>query len=178
MVKRTFFMKKMYFGLFLFLILPIVMITGCNKNRAPEREAPAGPKYQGDRQIISAIEFAFGLEETLWKKEGEIKSRQDVLKVFRQGFSEKMAEEITDYEWMGETGDNGEGAGLLRAADPILYLPDYIEVKSKTNEKAVALLRYNANTEGPVTWDAYTMTVTLKNENGVWKIYEMESRKS
>jgi hypothetical protein len=76
---------------------------------------------------------------------------------------------------MGEMSGNGEGTGMLRAADPILILPDYMEVKSKTGETAIALLKYDANPEGPVTWDAYTMKVTLKREGGAWKIYDMES---
>jgi hypothetical protein len=168
-------MSTRYLTIFLFLLLIVIVVFGCEKSRRSEDTVINGPKYQGDEEIIKAIESAFGLEDALWKNEERIKTRYDVMEIFRQGFSEKMAEKITDYLWMGEPGDSGKEAGMLRAADPILFLPDYLEVKSKTGDTAVALLKYDANPEGPVTWDAYTTKVTLKIENGVWKIYDMES---
>jgi hypothetical protein len=78
---------------------------------------------------------------------------------------------------MMESTDTGESFGMLRAGDPILILPDSIEVKSKSSDTAIALLKYEENTEGPLTWEAYTSKITLKNESGTWKIYRIDSEK-
>jgi hypothetical protein len=162
--------------IFFLSLISISLLFGCSKNRPP-LEDQLVQLYKGDKEIISAIEFAYGLEEELWRQQDKIHTREDVFKIFRQGFSEELANEITNYLWMLESADTGESFGMLRAGDPILILPDSIEVKSKSSNTAIALLKYEENTEGPLTWEAYSANLTLKNESGTWKIYRIESEK-
>ena len=166
---------KVYFIISLSLITTY-LLNGCNRDRF-QGEGPSAQKYKGDKEIISAIKFAYGLEEELWEQQDKIHARKDVFKIFRQGFSEELSNEITNYLWMVESTDTGESFGMLRAGDPILILPDSIEVKSKSSDTAIALLKYEENTEGPLTWEAYTAKLTLKNENGTWKIYKIDSER-
>lgn len=160
--------------IFFLTLITISILFGCNKNRPP-KEDQLVQQYKGDKEIISAIKFAYGLEEELWEQQDKIHTREDVFKIFRQGFSEELSNEITNYLWMLESTDTGESFGMLRAGDPILILPDSIEVKSKSSDTAIALLKYEENTEGPLTWEAYTSKLTLKNESGTWKIYRIDS---
>jgi hypothetical protein len=160
--------------IFFLSLITISLLFGCSKNRPP-KEGFSEQGYKGDKEIISAIKFAYGLEEELWEQQDKIHARKDVFKIFRQGFSEELSNEITNYLWMVESTDTGESFGMLRAGDPILILPDSIEVKSKSSDTAIALLKYEENTEGPLTWEAYTSKITLKNESGTWKIYRIDS---
>ena len=166
---------KVYFIISLSLITTY-LLNGCNRDRF-QGEGPSAQKYKGDKEIISAIEFAYSLEEAMWDMQDNIHTSDDVFNIFRQGFSEELANEITNYFWMVETTNTGESFGILRAGDPIVILPDSMEVKSKSSDTAIALLKYEENTEGPLTWKAYMSKLTLKNENGTWKIYKIDSER-
>jgi hypothetical protein len=158
--------------LFISLILVVLLFTSGKTRRAQEKNV-----NRADREIIEAITYAYGLEGELWDNESKMKSREDVFNLFRKGFSEEKAKDLADYFWMEGTDTNGEHFEMLRAGDPVLIAPDSIEVLSKSEDRAEALLKYEKSEEGPMTYKAHSVKVELRKENGVWKIYQAEVRR-
>jgi hypothetical protein len=157
------------------IILTTLIVFGCGRQK-PGTEIQGGKEEVSskDREIVRAIEHAYGLEKTLWKREKSIKSKDDVVHIFREGFCKEKAQELADYYWLEEQDQKGNMITMLRAADPVLVLPDSIEVLQRKKDTALALLHYKANTEGPVVWGEYTLKESLMLEDGVWKICSAE----
>ena len=72
--------------------------------------------------MIDALKRAFGLEAALFEQHRatfDSVSREEVYAHYRTGFSEQLAQQLTDYSWQ---------AGGLRAADRALAVPDSVGV--------------------------------------------------
>jgi len=157
---------------FTFFIFTLLLFLAGKSRRAEEQIVE-----KADKEIIEAIRFAYSLEEMLWDNEKKMKSKEDVYTHFRKGFSEQKAEDLTDYLWMEGEDESGEHYEMLRAGDPVLIVPDSVEVLSKGEDRAEALLKFKASEEGPVTYRAHSVKVKLRKENGIWKIYEADARR-
>ena len=139
--------------------------------KGPEKKEEGIEEEEG-REIIEAIEYALSLEALIWDRREQIRERKDVLRILRQGFCEIKAEEITDYVWIEAVDRNGKKVYMLNPGEPLFALPDSIEIVSEDRMNTLALLRYNENLQGPVTWAGHTIVATLRREDGVWKICE------
>ena len=157
---------------FILFTSALLLFSGCKSRRAQEEIID-----KTDKEIIDAIKYAYGLEEVLWDNERRMKSKADVFNHFIKGFSEEKAKDLANYFWMEDRDESGEKVGMLRAGDSVLIIPDSVEVLSKSEERAEALLKYKAVEEGPVTYKAHSVRVRLKKENGIWKIYEADARR-
>lgn len=158
------------------LLIAAVILFGCGRSRSVQEESTSQSEAN-DREIVEAIHFSYGLEEALWENEENMDEREDVLNLLRKGFGEEKAQKLTDYFWIEEKDTKGNRITMLRSGDPLFILPRSIEVVRKTEDKATALLKYEENPEGPLTWKAHTVRVTLKKENGTWKIFDAHIRR-
>ena len=149
--------------------------------KAPEAKAPevkAPEKHEevfteeNAKEIVDAIEYALSLEALLWDNRKQITERNDVVKIFKKGFCERKAEEITDYIWIEAIDRSGNKVYMLNPGEPLFPLPDSIEVLSEDKTNALALLTYDERIQGPVTWEGHTVVASLRREYGVWKICE------
>jgi hypothetical protein len=129
-------------------------------------------KEEKGKDVIEAIEYALSLEALIWDRKGQIGERNDVVKIFRKGFCEIKAEEITDYVWVEAVDRSGNKVYMLNPGEPLFTLPNSIEILSEDKMNAKALLRYDEKLQGPVTWAGHTIVATLSRESGVWKICE------
>jgi hypothetical protein len=76
------------------------------------------PPSESQREVIAALRAAYGLEGTLETHTPlDTISREEVLAHYRTGFSEEMAQELTNYSWLPESHQ-------LRSTDPALAVPD------------------------------------------------------
>jgi hypothetical protein len=157
---------------FVSVILILILFYAGKSRRAQEKDVD-----KADKEIMEAIKYAYSLEEVLWENEREMKSKQDVFKLFRKGFSEEKAKDLADYFWMEGKDKSGKRFEMLRAGDPVLIVPDSVEVLSKSEDKAEALLKFKESEEGPVTYKAHSVKVKLRKENGIWEIYEADARR-
>jgi hypothetical protein len=160
---------------YLAILTLTVLLFSCSKGKDTSKEA-AAPAGETEEDVVAAVRFAYGLEEKLWEREGKIDEKEDVVTFFRKGFSEKLARDYADYIWMDERGKKGTRYRMLRASEPVLIPPETITVVSVEKDRATVLLEYEASTEGPLTWEAHTDTVTLRLEPDGWKIYDISTR--
>ena len=138
-----------------------------------EREASStGAWKRTAGEVVRAVEYALSLEKAVWDKKKRIRSREDVLGVFRRGFGPKKAEEITDSVWIDAIDREGNTIEMLNPGEPVLAVPDRIEVLEYEGRRATALLTYEENKEGPIVWAGHVIVATLENEDGTWKIYD------
>ncbi len=152
-----------------------VLLFSCSRQK--DRMEEAAPSVgEVDQDIIAAVRFAYSLEEKLWEQEDKIDEKEDVVTLFRKGFSEELARDYADYVWIDERGKNGTRYRMLRAGDPVLFLPETIKVVNAEGDRATVHLKYRESTEGPVTWEAHTDIVTLRREHDGWKIYDIKTR--
>ena len=152
-----------------------VLLFSCSRQK--DRMEEAAPSVEEvDQDIIAAVRFAYSLEEKLWEQEDKIDEKEDVVTLFRKGFSEELARDYADYVWIEERGKNGTRYRMLRAGDPVLILPEVMKVVNAEGDKAIVHLQYKESTEGPVTWEAHTDIVTLRREQDGWKIYNIKTR--
>ena len=130
------------------------------------------PEQREAEKIVNVIEYALSLELLVWDNRGRITSRDDVLGIFRKGFCFAKAQELTDYVWIEAYDRDGKKIYMLNPGEPVLSVPDSIEVVEHNDNEAQALLIYEENLEGPVVWSNHTIVTTLKREDGEWKICE------
>lgn len=154
------------------LILLILLVLTSGKLGKREESLNNGD----NKDLIEAVVYAYSLEEELWENESRIKSKEDVFKLFRKGFGEKVARELSDYYWVEAEDQYGGSSPMLNAGDPVFIQPDSIEVINRKGETAEVLLKFSKIEEGPVTYRAHSVRVVLKMENGVWKLYDADSR--
>jgi len=154
------------------LILSVLFVLTSGKSG--KREVPLNDKDSKD--LIEAVVYAYSLEEELWGNESRIKSKEDVLKLFRKGFGEKAARELSDYYWVEGEDQYGGSSSMLNAGDPVFIQPDSIEVLSRKGETAEVLLKFSKSEEGPITYRAHSVRVVLKRETNVWKLYDADTR--
>ncbi len=154
----------------LILLILVVLTSG----KSGKREEPLN--NIDNKDLIEAVVYAYSLEEELWKNESRIKSKEDVFTFFRKGFAEKVARELSDYYWIEGEDQYGESSPMLNAGDPVFIQPDSIEVLNRKGETAEVLLKFSKSEEGPVTYRAHSVRVVLKMENGVWKLYDADSK--
>jgi len=160
---------------FIVLVTLAALLFSCSRHKdRPEESAPSVREV--DQDVIAAVRLAYSLEEKLWEQENKIDEKEDVVTFFRKGFSEELARDYADYIWIDERGKNGTRYRMLRAGDPVLILPEIITVVRVEEDRATVLLKYDESTEGPVTWEAHTDTVTLRREQDRWKIYDIKMR--
>lgn len=157
---------------FISIVLILLLFTA-GKTRRAQKEIVD----KADKEIIEAIKYAYSLEEVLWENERKMKSKEDVINLFRRGFSEEKAKDLADYFWMEGKDESGKSFEMLRAGDPVLIAPDSVEVLSKIEDRAEALLKFKESEEGPLTYKAHSLKVKLRKENGIWKIYEADTRR-
>ena len=83
------------------------------------------------RPVIEALKAAYGLEGTLFQHDAlDTISRAEVYAHYRQGFSEQLAEQLTEYSW--------EPVGhVLRATDRALTVPESVGVLKLTQDHAL-----------------------------------------
>jgi hypothetical protein len=143
------------------------------EKKAEEREK-SEDSLEGEeqRKIIDAIEYALSLEAYIWDRREQINERQDVFNILRKGFCRIKAEEITDYIWIEAVDRSGNKFYMLNPGEPLFSPPGSIEIVFVDRKNARALLRYDENLQGPVTWAGHTVVAALQQEEGVWKICE------
>jgi len=154
------------------LILLLLVVLTSGKSGKMEELRSIGD----NRDLVEAVVYAYSLEEELWKNESRIKSKEDVFKIFRKGFGEKVARELSDYYWMEGEDQYGGRTSMLNAGDPVFIQPGSIEVLSRKGGKAEVLLKFSKSEEGPITYRAHSVRVVLKRETDVWKLYDADSR--
>jgi len=140
-----------------------------------EQRAPASVLETEQREaekIVKAIEYALSLELVVWDNRERMTSRDDVLGIFRKGFCFAKAQGLTDYVWIEAYDRDGKKIYMLNPGEPVLSVPDSIEVVEHNDSEAQTLLIYEENLEGPVVWSDHTIVTTLKREDGAWKICE------
>jgi len=130
------------------------------------------PDRREAEKIVKAIEYALSLELVMWDNRERMTSRNDVVGIFRKGFCAAKAQELTDYVWIEAYDRDGKKIYMLNPGEPILEVPDAIEVVEHNDSEALVLLIYEKNLEGPVVWSDHTIVTSLKNEDGEWKICE------
>jgi hypothetical protein len=157
---------------FISFVLILLLFTAGKTRRAQEQNVD-----KADEEIIKAIKYAYSLEEVLWENEKKMVSKEDVFDLLRKGFSEEKAKDLADYFWMEGKDESGERFEMLRAGEPVLIVPDSVEVLSKSGDEAEALLKFKESEEGPVTYKAHSVKVKLRKENGIWKIYDADVRR-
>lgn len=160
----------------------VVAVSGCVTIELPksaakqeEKRAPVSvlePDQREAEKIVKAIESALSLELVVWDNRGRMTSRDDVLGIFRKGFCSAKAQELTDYVWIEAYDRDGKKIYMLNPGEPVLSIPESIEVVEHNDNEAQAFLIYEECLEGPVVWSDHTIVTTLKNEDGAWKICE------
>ncbi|MBN2325475.1 MAG: hypothetical protein JXQ30_17255 [Spirochaetes bacterium] len=168
-----------------FVLAAAVVLSGCATFMAPqtggkkeEAAVEEGADVSSMRQkkkageVVRAIEYALSLEKAVWDAKERMHSREDVLGVFRRGFGKKKAEEITDWVWISAVDREGNRIEMLNPGEPVLAIPDRIEILEHEGGRATAVLTYADNLDGPVVWAGHTVVATLENEDGAWKIYD------
>lgn len=121
------------------------------------------------KEIINAVIFAYSLENSLFSDIIKISSRNDVYEHYRQGFSEEIANNLTDYSWSTRTNE-------LIATEKATDIPKQVQVLKIKRDTAVV---YYLIPEGIKTlWNVdekYAIDY-LKKENGRWIIVKSEWR--
>jgi len=153
------------------VLLAVLILTTSGKPKKTDMSDTGGAASD----VVAAVLYAYGLEEDLWENESGIKSKEDVFTLFRKGFGEEVARDLSEYYWMEGEDPDGERFAVLRSGDPIFFPPDSIEVLKRSDDKAEALLRYSKSEEGPITYRAHSVKVILKKEGNVWKVSEADS---
>ncbi|HUT64535.1 MAG TPA: hypothetical protein VMZ05_00135 [Spirochaetota bacterium] len=173
------------------LSVAVVAVSGCATIELPKsaakQKAPGAAAEQEEKRarasvlefeqreaekIVKAIEYALSLELVVWDNREHMTSRDDVLGIFRKGFCSVKAQELTDYVWIEAYDRDGKKIYMLNPGEPVLSVPDSIEVVEHNDSEAQAFLIYEENLEGPVVWSDHTIVTTLKREDGAWKICE------
>ena len=104
------------------------------------------PPSEGQREVITALRTAYGLEGTLETHTPfDTISREEVLAHYRTGFGEEMAQELTNYSWLPESRQ-------LRSTDPALAVPDSVGVVELKGDRA--LVAWIAPTSFRRQWNA------------------------
>lgn len=132
-------------------------------------EPPAlaeAPARSVDEQVQSAVQYAFGLEATLFAQAEAMNSQEDVAAHFRQGFAAALAEDFAAYFW-----DRNQ----LRTGAPTLVPPDEVVILSSSDASAVAYF------ETPVslrqTWGLPRYTrVEMAQRDGRWFVAATEQQ--
>lgn len=141
---------------------------------SPGRNRPSVPPSPAssplEQQILTAVREAYLLEEKLWAARDRIRTRDDLVGFFRQGFCEAEARRLAEYLWMGELEGTQPQGPPLRVGEPVLILPDELIVEAADDQRATVLLRYEARTEGPTVWPAQTVRLVVERVEGAWKI--------
>jgi hypothetical protein len=88
-------------------------------------QAPSGEQ----QEVIGALKAAYGLEDALFQR-GTLDSitREEVYHHYRQGFEERLAQQLADYSWEAEH---------LRPAERALTIPDSVGVLELKEDQAV-----------------------------------------
>ncbi len=168
-----------------FILTAAAVLSGCatflapktgEKGAAPGVEegagASSGTREKKAVEVLRAIEYALSLEKAVWDERKRIHSREDVIGVFRRGFGLKKAEEITDWVWISAVDREGNTVEMLNPGEPVLEIPERIEVLEYGNRTATAVLTYGEKKDGPVVWAGHSIVAILENEDGTWKIYD------
>ena len=101
-----------------------------SKKGSYERAVSAVPS---DRELLSSLRAAYHLERGLYDSTHSFGSRDAVLTHYRQGFSESVAQRLTDYSWSRDS-------SMLRCCrEAALVAPDTVVVVSK-NDSAAAVV--------------------------------------
>jgi hypothetical protein len=181
-------MKKIYIIL---LCTAAAVASGCMTVQLPKRKPEEKPPvveaepvlergktvaFEREKQraldVVKAVEYSLSLETVVWENSQSMVTREDVLGVFRKGFSLEKAQEITDYVWIEAIDREGKKISMLNPGEPVLTVPNSIEVVESDETGAEAILHYNENLEGPVVWPGHTIVAILIHEDGTWKISE------
>ncbi len=113
------------------------------------------------QDVIDALKAAYGLEGALFQRgSSDTISREAVYAHYRQGFSERLAQQLTDYSWQAES-------HMLRATDRALAIPDSVGVLELTEDHA--LVAWIAPTTFRTQWGVPRCVVDqLVREGGRW----------
>ena len=155
-------MKRYSVRKFTVLLMTIGLVMSCASSRSGTEELTTD-----DEELKSVVRNAFQLEREL--SGDAVKSREDVLSVFRKGFQPELAKRLADYYWL----ESPDGTGILRGSEPLFLPPDGITIESKSAKQVKATVTYSANTAGPMSWAAHSLSVLLKPEGELWKIAEL-----
>lgn len=93
----------------------------------------SGPRIVHDpaADIISAVQYAHGLEQYIWSHRDEFRDREAVFRHYRTGFSEELAVNLTSYTWP-------EGHREMRPGDITLLPPETVYVVEVSEDYARA----------------------------------------
>ena len=118
-------------------------------------QVPSGEQ----REVIDALKAAYGLEGTLVQRGTAPITRAEVYAHYRQGFSDALAKELTDYSW--------DGGGGLRETERALTIPESVGVVELTQDRA--LVAWIPPTALRERWGAGRCVVDrLVREDGRW----------
>jgi hypothetical protein len=113
--------------------------------------------------IVSAVRAAYGLEHKLYDSTGTFESRDAVLANYRRGFSESMAQRLTDYSW-------SKDSSVLRCCrEAALVVPDSVVVVSKNDTAASVVYPTPSFLQDRWGFEPYTAD-QLRRCDGRWVI--------
>ncbi|KAB2951291.1 hypothetical protein F9B85_13055 [Heliorestis acidaminivorans] len=135
-----------------------------SENRATQKETLS--VKERELAIINDYLYALSLEEKLHADWERWKSKEDVYKFFRQGYSEVISWRLADYSW-------ADNIGLI-ATEGTMFMPDDdVHILEVDFDKKIASVWHFTSEAEQFVWgfDDYTVA-ELRYENGRWKVYE------
>jgi hypothetical protein len=125
----------------------------------------APPAEQQD--VIDALKAAYGLEAALLQRgSSDTIAREAVYAHYRQGFGERLAQQLTNYSWQAES-------HMLRATDRALTIPDSVGVLELKEDRA--RVAWIPPTTFRAQWGAPRCVVDqLVRDGGRWIIQAQE----
>ncbi|WP_153724147.1 hypothetical protein [Heliorestis convoluta] len=141
-------------------------------NQALQDEEDSRDKslQQQKDQIVGDYIFALSLEQQLHGLAGKWKSQEEVYQFYRQGFSDTLALNLTDYSW-------SDSMGLI-STEPSMFLPDSdVHILEVDLDHNIASVWHLTSSSEQHVWGTSDYTVaTLHYEKGQWKIYDTDHR--
>jgi hypothetical protein len=110
-----------------------VQPTNPQNTQRPANKGRIAKVLPSDRELIQMLRAAYHLERELYDSTRSFANRDAVLAHYRLGFSESVAQRLTDYSWSSDS-------SILRCCrEAIMVAPDTAAVVSKTASAAAVV---------------------------------------
>lgn len=114
-------------------------------------------------EIIEAVIYANSLEKQLWETKEKFTSREQVYDHYRQGFSDGLATNMTDYSWSNTSG--------LIPGDYATLPPEKVYIIKFDDSNATVYFETPKGLQSENTWGLKKYTIDkLRKEKGRWLI--------
>ncbi len=119
---------------------------------------------QGD--LIAAQLYCFSLEDFLFTVKDNYKSKDDVVKFFKQGFGPVISEKLTENIWNNNQVE-------LKSGDKIMESPDNVFFTNITDNSAMISFKTPKNRKN--IWGNSEFTeLVFQKEDGRWKLFQIQ----